>query len=142
MIYGIGNDVLEIERLRRLLSGRQAEAFMKRILTPAEQEIAAKRGKRMAEFVSGRFAAKEAVSKAFGCGIGAVMGFHDIEVLPDPSGRPVATLSSLAWERLQLPCGQRYQIHLSITHQTELAAAFAIIERVHETDREKISGIR
>ena len=138
MIYGIGNDVLEIERLRRLLSGRQAEAFMKRILTPAEQELAASRGKRLAEFVSGRFAAKEAVSKAFGCGIGAVMSFHDIEVLPDSSGRPVAALSSHAWERLKLPCGQKYQIHLSITHQTELAAAFAIVEQMHEVNGEEM----
>ncbi|MGQ8875223.1 holo-ACP synthase [Paenibacillus sp. TSA_86.1] len=135
MIYGIGNDVLEIERMRRLLSGRHAEAFMKRILTPAEREIAARRGKRMTEFVSGRFAAKEAVSKAFGCGIGAVMSFTDIEVLPDPSGRPVASLSSQAWERLQLPYNIQYEIHLSITHQTELAAAFAIVEQVHEANR-------
>ncbi|WP_427182224.1 holo-ACP synthase [Paenibacillus sp. TC-CSREp1] len=130
MIYGIGNDILEIGRMRKLLSSRHGEAFMKRILTPAERDIAAHRGKRMAEFVSGRFAAKEAVSKAFGCGIGAVMSFTDIEVLPDASGRPVASLTSEAWERLQLPYGKQYEIHLSITHQTELAAAFAIVEQV------------
>ncbi|MBU5355908.1 holo-ACP synthase [Paenibacillus barcinonensis] len=130
MIYGIGNDILEIGRMRKLLSGRHGEAFMKRILTPAERDIAAYRGKRMAEFVSGRFAAKEAVSKAFGCGIGAVMSFTDIEVLPDASGRPVASLTSEAWERLQLPYDKQYEIHLSITHQTELAAAFAIVEQV------------
>ncbi|MDM5280021.1 holo-ACP synthase [Paenibacillus silvae] len=130
MIYGIGNDILEIGRMRKLLSDRHGEAFMKRILTPAERDIAAYRGKRMAEFVSGRFAAKEAVSKAFGCGIGAVMSFTDIEVLPDASGRPVASLTSEAWERLQLPYDKQYEIHLSITHQTELAAAFAIVEQV------------
>ncbi|MEO2205678.1 holo-ACP synthase [Paenibacillus pabuli] len=129
MIYGIGNDVLEIGRMHKLLSGRHAEAFIKRILTPAERKLAVERGKRMTEFVSGRFAAKEAVSKAFGCGIGSVMSFTDIEVLPDEKGRPVATLSSQAWERLQLPYDQQYDIHLSITHQTELAAAFAIVEK-------------
>ncbi|MFS0859104.1 holo-ACP synthase [Paenibacillus taichungensis] len=134
MIYGIGNDVLEIGRMRKLLSGRHAEAFMKRILTHAEREIADQRGKRMEEFVSGRFAAKEAVSKAFGCGIGNMMSFTDIEVLPDAKGRPVATLSDEAWERLQLPYGkQQYNIHLSITHQTELAAAFAIVEQMGKT---------
>lgn len=117
--------------MRKLLSGRHGGAFMKRILTQAERDIAAQRGKRMAEFVSGRFAAKEAVSKAFGCGIGAVMSFTDIEVLPDASGRPVASLTSEAWERLQLPYDKSYEIHLSITHQTELAAAFAIVEQVH-----------
>ncbi|GAS85272.1 holo-ACP synthase [Paenibacillus amylolyticus] len=132
MIYGIGNDVLEIGRMRKLLSGRHAEAFIKRILTPAEREIAAERGKRMTEFVSGRFAAKEAVSKAFGCGIGGIMGFTDIEVLPDETGRPVASLSSQAWERLQLPYDKQYDIHLSITHQTELAAAFAIVEQLEK----------
>ncbi|MFE6077399.1 holo-ACP synthase [Paenibacillus sp. NPDC057886] len=133
MIYGIGNDVLEIGRMRKLLSGRHAEAFMKRVLTPAEREIADYRGKRMVEFVSGRFAAKEAVSKAFGCGIGSMMSFTDIKVLPDAKGRPVATLSDEAWERLQLPYGKQYDIHLSITHQTELAAAFAIVEQMEKT---------
>jgi len=133
MIYGIGNDVLEIGRMRKLLSGRHAEAFMKRILTHAEREIADQRGKRMEEFVSGRFAAKEAVSKAFGCGIGSMMSFTDIEVLPDAKGRPVATLSAEAWERLKLPYGKQYDIHLSITHQTELAAAFAIVEQMGKT---------
>jgi holo-[acyl-carrier protein] synthase len=133
MIYGIGNDVLEIGRMRKLMSGRHAEAFMKRILTHAERDIADHRGKRRVEFVSGRFAAKEAVSKAFGCGIGSVMSFTDIEVLPDEKGRPVATLSAEAWERLQLPYGQQYDIHLSITHQTELAAAFAIVEQMEKT---------
>ncbi|MFB8376878.1 holo-ACP synthase [Paenibacillus taichungensis] len=133
MIYGIGNDVLEIGRMRKLLSGRHAEAFMKRILTHAEREIADQRGKRMEEFVSGRFAAKEAVSKAFGCGIGNMMSFTDIEVLPDVKGRPVATLSDEAWGRLQLPYGKQYNIHLSITHQTELAAAFAIVEQMGKT---------
>lgn len=118
--------------MRKLLSGRHAEAFVKRILTPAEREIAAQRGKRMTEFVSGRFAAKEAVSKAFGCGIGGIMGFTDIEVLPDETGRPVASLSSQAWERLQLPYDKQYDIHLSITHQTELAAAFAIVEQLEK----------
>jgi len=132
MIYGIGNDVLEIGRMRKLLFGRHAEAFLKRILTPAERDIALRRGKRMTEFVSGRFAAKEAVSKAFGCGIGGVMGFTDIEVLPDGTGRPVASLSSQAWERLQLPYDKQYDIHLSITHQTELAAAFAIVEQMEK----------
>ncbi|RAI88197.1 holo-[acyl-carrier protein] synthase [Paenibacillus pabuli] len=119
--------------MRRLLSGRHAEALMKRILTHAEREIADQRGKRMVEFVSGRFAAKEAVSKAFGCGIGSMMSFTDIEVLPDTKGRPVATLSDEAWERLQLPYGKQYNIHLSITHQTELAAAFAIVEQMGKT---------
>ncbi|QOS76773.1 holo-ACP synthase [Paenibacillus sp. JNUCC31] len=133
MIYGIGNDVLEIGRMRKLLSGRHAEAFMNRILTSAEREIANHRGKRMTEFVSGRFAAKEAVSKAFGCGIGSKMSFTDIEVLPDEKGRPVATLSAQAWERLQLPYGKQYDIHLSITHQTELAAAFAIVEQMEKS---------
>lgn len=130
MIVGIGNDVLEIARMHKLMSGRHAESFMDRILTPAEREIANQRGKRLIEFVSGRFAAKEAISKAFGCGIGGTMSFTDIEVLPDRKGKPVATLSAQAWERLGLPAEDRYMIHLSITHQTELAAAFAVVERM------------
>ncbi|WP_339275986.1 holo-ACP synthase [Paenibacillus sp. FSL W8-0426] len=131
MIHGIGNDVLEIGRMQRLLEGARGEAFLNRILTPAERRMAAERGKRRTEFVSGRFAAKEAVSKAFGCGIGRVMAFTDIEVLPGALGKPEATLSAEAWERLQLPKDRLYAIHLSITHQTELAAAFAVVEQLH-----------
>lgn len=129
MIYGIGHDVLEIKRLALLLGSQQGYRFMERVLTVKEREEARRRGGKLTEFVAGRFAAKEAISKAFGCGIGRLIGFSDMEILPDESGKPIAILSQKAWERLNLPGEPQYMIHLSISHQTELASAFAIVEQ-------------
>lgn len=129
MIYGIGHDILEIGRMARLLGGNQGERFLQRILTPAELKIARARGPKLAEFAAGRFAAKEAVVKALGCGIGRIVGFEDIEILPDARGKPGVQLSDKAWNRLNLPGGNAYNIHLSITHQPAMASAFAVVER-------------
>ncbi|MBY9079859.1 holo-ACP synthase [Paenibacillus sp. HN-1] len=134
MIYGIGHDVLELKRISGLLEGRLGERFAARTLTPGELALGESRGGLTAEFAGGRFAAKEAVVKAFGCGIGSTMGFTDIEVLPDPAGQPKAEVSEEAMKRLMLPAGYRYTIHLTITHTRELASAFAVVEQL-EDDR-------
>jgi holo-[acyl-carrier protein] synthase len=130
VIYGIGNDVLEIRRITALLASGQATGFLQRILTERELELAAGRKGKAAEFAAGRFAAKEAVVKALGCGIGAKVGFQDIEILPDSLGKPVVSLSEAAWDRLLLP-GGRHLIHLAITHSGDLASAFAVVEQVN-----------
>ncbi|WP_322923556.1 holo-ACP synthase [Paenibacillus campi] len=131
MIYGIGHDVLEIERVAAILQRPHGERFMARVLTAAEWDIARRRAARQVEFVSGRFAAKEAITKAFGCGIGKMIGFDDIEILPDQLGKPNVVLSDAAWQRLGLQAGQHsYRVHLSISHQPHMAAAFAVVERL------------
>lgn len=131
LIYGIGHDVLEIKRVAAIIKGAHGHKFIDRILTPAERKIAQAKGAKLHEFIAGRFAAKEAISKGFGCGIGAILSFADIEVVPDPSGKPTVILSAQAWERLGLQQeAEYYQIHLSISHQTELASAFAVIEKI------------
>ncbi|AIQ62294.1 4'-phosphopantetheinyl transferase [Paenibacillus stellifer] len=134
MIYGIGHDVLDLKRVSGLLEGRLGERFAARILTPGELALGESRGGLTAEFAGGRFTAKEAVVKAFGCGIGRAMGFGDIEILPGPSGQPKAEVSEEAFERLMLPAGYRYVIHLTITHTPKLASAFAVVEQL-EDDR-------
>ncbi|MNI47073.1 Holo-[acyl-carrier-protein] synthase [compost metagenome] len=128
MIYGIGHDVVEIERVRHMLDSKIGSKMIGRILTPAEQELLGAKS-RPAEFVSGRFASKEAISKAFGCGIGQVLSFSDMEIMPDTFGKPFVRISSQAWERLGL-IEQEYEVHLSITHERHLASAFAVVERV------------
>lgn len=131
MIYGIGHDVVEIGRVERMLAGKAGDKFSLRVLTPEELMLPG-RTARPAEFLAGRFAAKEAVSKAFGCGIGGVLGFADMAVLPaaaDGNGRPVVRLSDEAWGRLGLSA-ENYAVHLSITHERQLASAFAVVERV------------
>ena len=131
LIYGIGHDVLEIKRVARIVTGSQGSKFIDRILTPAERNIAQTKGAKLHEFVAGRFAAKEAISKGFGSGIGSTISFGDIEIVPNPSGKPTVALSAQAWERLGLSDqAEQYAIHLSISHQTELASAFAVIEKI------------
>ncbi|MBC8080536.1 MAG: holo-ACP synthase, partial [Gorillibacterium sp.] len=83
MIIGIGTDMTEIERVEKILHGKAAGPFLKRILTDAELAYLRERGGKQAEFVAGRFAVKEAVAKAFGTGIGSKIGFRDIEVMAD-----------------------------------------------------------
>lgn len=132
MIYGIGHDILELERVTRLLNGKSKDRFLQRVLTPAELVVLKQREARMAEWVAGRFAAKEAVVKALGTGIGSTIGFLDIEVLPDSHGKPHARVSDSAWNRLGLPA-ESYRVHVSISHQPNLASAQVIVEhRQHD----------
>lgn len=107
------------------------QSFLRRILTEGELVLAWQRTGNAAEFAAGRFAAKEAVVKALGSGIGSSVGFHDIEILPDAYGKPEVALSEGAWERLGLQGGQ-YKIHITITHSRELASTFAVVERIGE----------
>jgi holo-[acyl-carrier protein] synthase len=129
MIFGVGLDMLEIDRMKKLLSGTSADRFMARVLTQAEQAIALTRKGRLAEFVAGRFAAKEAVVKAFGCGLGGIIGFQDIEILPDALGKPRCSITKGALERLGLTAVDTLQLHITITHSQTMAAAYVIIEQ-------------
>jgi holo-[acyl-carrier protein] synthase len=130
VIIGIGTDLTEIARVRKLLEEPAIGLrFMQRVLTPAELEMAQARQGRKPEYVAGRFAAKEAVAKALGFGIGRQVGFQDIEVIPDAAGRPECRVSPAALERLGLtPAAVR--LHLSITHSDTTAGAFAVAEWV------------
>lgn len=127
MILGVGHDLIEIERILDILSKPRSERFLRRILTMAEYELFITRKATSAEFAAGRFAAKEAVVKALGCGIGHEVGFHDIEILPDCKGKPTCTLSGNA--RKQLELDNSVMIHISITHIRQIAAAYAVVEQ-------------
>lgn len=128
MIIGIGTDLLEIERINRILKDKTAQRFIQRLLTEEEQRQAEQRQGRLAEFIAGRFSAKEAVAKALGCGIGADVSFHDIEITYESTGKPICRLSPQSLERLRLSSPIR--IHLSVTHTGSLAAAYAVVEKV------------
>jgi holo-[acyl-carrier protein] synthase len=128
MIVGIGMDITEIDRIRELLDRPAGERFLKRVLTPAERAAAGKRQHRLAEYAAGRFAAKESAAKALGTGIGAVVGFQDIEILQDDKGRPACRISDEALARAGLDC--EVKVHLTITHTDRTAAACVVIERL------------
>lgn len=141
MIIGIGTDLLDIARVRAILEQPAGDRFMARVLTAQELQLAEARRGRQAEFVAGRFAAKEAVVKALGCGIGKEVSFRDMEVLPDAKGRPVVRLTSAALERLALD-GDRLTVHLSITHSDTAAMAYAMAELRERGESRQDDGCR
>lgn len=124
MILGTGIDLVEIQRIRDALQ-RHGPSFATRILTAAEWAYCNSH-QDAAPSVAARFAAKEAVSKALGIGIGASLQWHDIEVVRLPSGQPSIRLSE-AGHRELLRLGGR-TVHLSLTHERGHAAAIAILE--------------
>ncbi len=134
LIIGIGTDLVEIARIRRTLSDSLASRFLQRILTMAERAVANQRASqhtaRLEQYVAGRFAAKEAVSKAFGCGIGDILTFQDIQILHDEHSRPQCTVTEKAVKALGLTIN--FKIHISITHTDHYASAFAVIEEVKD----------
>jgi holo-[acyl-carrier protein] synthase len=128
MIVGIGTDLVEIARMRKALEQSTGTRFLERILTARERELALKRKGRLAEFAAGRFAAKEAVVKALGCGVGKLVGFQDVEVLPNELGKPECYIPAETLERAGH--GSKIRIHLSITHTEAMASAYAIVEEI------------
>ena len=125
MIAGIGLDLCEIERMKRAI-GRPR--FIDRVFTPAEAErIRAASDIRRGEIAAGLFAAKEAVSKALGTGLAGI-GLAEIEIIPDAAGRPRCTLSGKALDRATALCGERFTVWVSITHESGMAAATAVLE--------------
>lgn len=130
MIIGIGHDVSDIERIDKVLNSVSRDRFLKRILTVEERELSADYvGARLSQYAAGRFAAKEAIVKALGCGIGKTVGFADISISPNECGKPECKLSEAAWERLRLK-SDNTRIHVTITHERHLASAFAVVERL------------
>jgi holo-[acyl-carrier protein] synthase len=127
LIIGIGTDIVEIARIGRILESAQARRFLLRVLTESELAQAESHQARLAEFVAGRFAAKEAAAKALGCGIGGRTGFRDVEIVPAPSGKPECRLSAKAREAVAFRDGDR--LHLSLSHSDVHAVAFAVWER-------------
>ena len=121
-MIGIGIDTVEVARFRKALEKRPGIAD--RLFTPAEQAYG-RRQQDPAERLAARFAAKEAVLKAMGVGLGAC-GWHDIEVVRAESGAPSLVLTAAAAELAAERGVQRW--HLSLTHTTILAEAIAICE--------------
>jgi len=118
-IIGIGTDIIEISRFKASLE-RQGDSFLKRLFTSEEQQYC-KAHKEQALRFAARFAAKEAVAKALGCGIGKLLGWHDIVVRNTDSGAVEAMLSAEAKKRFK-----DISIKLSISHEEHYAIAFAI----------------
>ena len=124
MILGTGIDIIEVARIAASHE-KFGERFLNRILLPAEIAYCLSH-RRPAPFLAARFAAKEAVSKAFGTGIGKPLGWQDIEIRRHESGEPFVVLHGKG-EELFAARGAK-KIHISLTHTENYAAATAILE--------------
>ncbi len=124
MILGTGIDLIEVARIAASFA-KFGDRFVNRILLPDEIAYCLSH-KNPAPFLAARFAAKEAVSKAFGTGIGAALGWHDMEIRRQESGEPFVVLHGKGKE-LFAARGAR-QLHISLTHTENYAAATAILE--------------
>jgi holo-[acyl-carrier protein] synthase len=122
VITGIGTDLIEIVRIQRAIE--KNPHFMERVYTA--NEIAYCRRKKNAwQSFAARFAAKEAVSKALGTGIGPV-GLMEIEILNAENGQPKVVLHGKA---LQLAADRNIQrVHISLSHSEAYAMATAVLE--------------
>jgi len=129
VIYGIGVDLIEIERIRAA-EHRFGERFAQRILGEREMERYQSRRQRSETrgiaFLATRFAAKEAISKALGLGMRMPMSWRAVEIVNDASGRPVAVVGSD--ELRQYVARLRLKLHVSLTDERGHAAAYAIAE--------------
>ncbi len=124
MILGIGTDIIEVERIRSSHE-KFGERFLKRILHPAEIAYCLSH-KQPGPFLAVRFAAKEAISKAFGTGIGQHLGWQDMEVAREDSGRPYVILHGQGLKLMEERGGR--VIHLTLSHTNIYATAVAILE--------------
>jgi len=119
--FGIGADLCPVARLAKALPRIGRRAF-----TPGELKAAQGRAD-AAEFLAGRWAAKEAILKALGTGIAGVAPMNEIEIGTGSRGAPGVKLSAAAAKRVAaLGAGA---IHLSISHAGGFALAFCWIER-------------
>ncbi len=118
-IKGLGNDIIEIDRIRQSIE-RHGQHFLDRLFTPKEQEHCLQ-FKDSAPHFAGRFAAKEAIAKALGTGIGTELSWHDFEVLGNEHGKPDVHFAPAAKKRFDDP-----QILVSISHCSTHATAVAV----------------
>jgi len=124
MILGTGIDIIEVARIASSFE-KFGDRFVNRILLPDEIAYCLLH-RRPAPFLAARFAAKEAVSKAFGTGIGAQLGWQDMEIRRKESGEPFVVLHGKG--RGLFDARGAARLHISLSHTENYAAATAILE--------------
>jgi len=123
MILGTGIDLVEVERIESSIA-RFGDKFLQRVFLPEEIAYASS-CKFSAPHFAARFAAKEAVSKAFGTGIGEHLNWHDMEVRRSDAGQPALVFHGQG-VKLAEQRGVR-EVMISLTHTKTTAAAVAIL---------------
>ena len=132
MIYGIGTDIVSIERIQNILN-KNRDGFINRVLTEHEKALFANKAD-SAAFCAKRFAAKEAFSKALGTGIGRIVSFQDLTVRSNEHGKPYFMPS----EKLRLYLQEKgiKHGHLSISDESQNALAFVVLEALDDSEKQ------
>ena len=124
MIFGIGTDIVEVKRIRNLDS---LEKFADKILSLNELEVfKSQTDEKQVTFLAKQFAAKEAVSKALGTGIGKDIRFNQIEILRNSDGKPYLNhdgMITTIFNDLGIT-----KTHVSLSDENKYALAFVILE--------------
>lgn len=128
MIFGVGIDTIEVERIERTIKHYGAQ-FTNRIYSEIEFAYSTSRPKQYEHFAA-RFAAKEAFAKALGTGVRRGFRWKEVSVSNQYSGQPVITLSGYMTERANTIIGASFRIHTSLTHTATIAEAIVTIELV------------
>lgn len=129
MIVGIGVDIADIERFRRITFER-GDRFIHRVFTPREIDYCWRCAHPEERFAA-RFAAKEAMFKALRIGWQKGLTFQDVEVVNDPLGAPAVVLHGRA-ALLAREQGVTH-VHLSLSHTSAYAVAQVVAERLPES---------
>ena len=124
MIYGTGIDIVDVDRIDQAYQ-RWGKKFPKKFLREEEIEYCMKQSNPLPS-IAARFAGKEAISKAFGTGIGTKLKWHDLEIIHNKHTRPTVKLHGRAIDLLMGLGGKK--THISLTHSKGQAAALAVIE--------------
>ena len=125
MIFGTGLDIIEIKRIKKSIE-KYSPKFEQRVFTSNEISYCKSQGD-PAKHYAARFAVKEAVSKCLGTGITGTLGFQDMEITHEETGKPVLKMIGKGkelFQRLKLK-----SIHITISHDRTHAIAHAIAEQ-------------
>jgi holo-[acyl-carrier protein] synthase len=136
MITGIGTDLVDVERIQRMLE-RFGDRFTGRVYSPHECDYCRTKAVPAIHFAA-RFAAKESLLKSMGIGLGMGVNLKDIEVRNNPEGRPALKLYGKASEMMR-EMGVT-AVHLSLTHTRTQAIAAVVLEKNRSADGSSLAG--
>jgi holo-[acyl-carrier protein] synthase len=123
MIYGIGTDIVDVERIKQAVEN-YGNRFLSRIYTDTEQEYSESFNENKYVHYAARFAAKESFSKAIGTGITKGFKFREVGIQNEPNGKPTMILDGEMLDRYG-----ELKIHVSLSHTDKNAIAYIILEK-------------
>jgi len=124
MIFGIGTDIVETDRIRKAIEN-YGKRFLDRLYTADEQLYCDSFNDTKWVHYAARFAAKESFSKAIGTGLTREFKFSEISILNEESGKPYVVLSGGLLDKYG-----KYKTHISLSHTDSNSIAYIIMEEI------------